>query len=623
MVGYDSIFMLINPTYNVAAGVIECKKGKIVNSPGGNSSTCSSVCSSDNTDFFMSYYSTNEGQNLAITFNFVKVSGEAGYLLGEAKISGNSDDSNIYYGDYVKLQIKHQNLSSGTAYYASYSNCGQSYPLVPSSRNYISFKITTPPGQNSIDGTPLNSSSHISLLDEGNLGFLFLDTSSGGGLIVKSNCTSSDVAETNWLFTIISSSSCFAPDISDYSLYHPDGYDGVGDLNYGKILITDGGCPSGTKQIGTCPDNSWKGMCAPFQMQGVPANPAIICQSEWSTQTTNPTNQMMCCSGLWASSDKCHPYYCPQNTGTVPVHHGSDTSCPEIMLNACSTSDSSNDMNWMNNEDACDNYAAVGDLPSAKGIVSKAVSTFYKSHDLSNKSDRENPFVRKAINLCNLFPGACDDTLTSQCSQFTWADLDPEQYQNESNNPNGTNLIDTCGCFLPSDQYVLSSQDNITKPCNTICGMPNAVKPYDSSTPANTEQCGGTTCVIDSVTFNSVDSSNGGFSLTQACSQSGSGPFICYLGNDIDLDNTGYGNVQIQQNCDECYIFDPSDTSKQPEKVNCAGSGSSGPIPSNGTVSPVINFQTILTSAKSIKWVLLGGAIFIIILLVFIVIIVK
>lgn len=608
MVGYDSIFMLINPAYNMAAGVIECKKGKIISSPGGNPSSCSSLCPSDNTDFFMSYYSANESQNLAITFNFIK-------------ISGNSDDSNIYYGDYVKLQINHQNLDKSKPYYASYSNCGQSSPLTPSSVNYISFKITTPPNQNSIDGTPLNSSSHVSLADEGNSGFLYLDLKIG--LIVKSNCSISDIAGTNWLFTVVSSSNCFAPDISDYSLYHPDGYGGIGDSNYGKILITEGGCPSGTKQIGNCADSNWKGMCAPFQMKGIPANPAIICQSEWKSQTTNPTNQMMCCSGLWASSDKCHPYYCPQNTSTIPVHHGDDTSCPNIMLNACSTTDSSNNMNWMNNEDACDNYSAIGDSSSAKGIISDAVSTFYKTHDLSNKSDRENPFVRKAINLCNSFPGACDDTLTEQCSQFTWADLDPEQYSGENNNINGTNLIDTCGCFLPSDQYVLSSQDKITRPCNTICGMPNAVKPYDSNTPANTQQCGGTTCVIDSVTFDSVDSSNGGFSLTQACSQSGSGPFICYLGNDINLDNSGYGNVQIQQNCDECYIFDPSDTSKQPEKVNCAGSGSSGPIPSNGTVSPIINFQTILASAKSIKWVLLGGGIFIILLLVFIVIIIK
>ena len=615
MVAYDAIFMLINPAFSVAAGVIECQKGKIINSSGAASSTfCSSLCSSDNTNFFMSVYNTKESQNLAVTFSFTILS------------SYGNDSSNIYYGDIVKLKVNHQNLDKNKGpYYANYSNCGEDYSLIPSISNYISFKITTPPGQGSIDGTPLNSSSHLALEDYDNSGsFLFLDTSTGRVVVTSDYGNNNDItASTNWLFTVISSSTCFAPDISDYNLYHPDGFSGIGDKNYGEILITEGGCPSGTKQIGDCSDSNWKGMCAPFQMRGIPSNPAIICQSEWSTQTTNPTNQIMCCSGLWASSDKCHPYYCPQYTGTVPVHHGDDTSCPNIMLNACSTTDSSGNINWMNNEDACDNYSTVGDLNSAKAIVEKAVSNFYSTHDLKNKTDRENPFVRKAINLCNLFPGACDVTLTNQCNKFTWDDLDPEKYSGEENNSDGTNLIDTCGCFLPSEQYVLSSQDRITRPCNTICGMPNAIKPYDPNTPANTEQCGGTTCVIDSVTFNSVDSSNGGFSLTQACSQSGNGPFICYLGNDINLDNSGYGNVQIQQNCDECYIFDPTDTSKPPEKVNCAGSGGGGSPPSSGQAIPVINFQTILASAKSLKWVLLGGGIFIIILLIFIVIIMK
>jgi hypothetical protein len=275
--------------------------------------------------------------------------------------------------------------------------------------------------------------------------------------------------------------------------------------------------------------------------------------------------------------------------------------------------------------DACDSYIANGDPSASSSVALQAVTDFLE--DYTPKSGRNHPFSRKLITLCSQFPGLCDDILTDSCSSYKWSDLEPNQYTGGENDENGTNLIDTCGCFLPFDQYICrdengnvsknceAGQGRISRTCGTICGMPNAIKPIDPNT-SEFETCGegqGTTCVIDKVTFDSVDSSNGGFSLTQACSEAGVGPYICYLGNDIDLNGTGFGNVSIQQNCDICYTFDPNDTSKEPIRVNCSGNNSSyiqGPV--RGETD-----KNKIEIIGKLKWIFLGVGI--IILIVFIV----
>lgn len=74
--------------------------------------------------------------------------------------------------------------------------------------------------------------------------------------------------------------------------------------------------------------------------------------------------------------------------------------------------------------------------------------------------------------------------------------------------------------------------------------------------------------MIDGVTISQINSSGGSINIRQVCGIGGKPP---YLGNDIDINalKGTVGDVEISQNCGECFIYDVDNPSNPPIPIEC------------------------------------------------------
>lgn len=605
---YATLFNFILGGYDegpAAMGVIHCD-GE-TNATLGSSSVCSvgsDMLCSTSAKYYLGMVTTGQASNPDISISLELVSSSSG------------DTQNIYYNDMVRIVGHHPDFEGTNWYVTADSSCTTRRALyfTPSDNlNYQTFRITTQPGQASmLGGTGLVNGSSFTFRQESsdsdwNSNYLYASDITNGWVW---SLGTSIIHSTVWSAGSIYSEDCVAPSIWDQGMYYASEMS-WGDPNYGDLTKADicdsksdnecdtskyikqGYVPVGDGTAAanlTIPFSSQAG-CAEFGCwpDGPTENCPVFCMSNWKEQTNNSEDLMTCCAGLISDSNHCHPSACPKNTQGFDIYDtglcGGDStctsSCPSIMTQQCTPDNwvsTNNSKAYMNG--ACDSYISQAPASQARQVAYNAVKTFYE--DDKNSPTSDSLFVRKSIDLCNLFPGLADDILTEVCSQYEATDLDPKKWNTpsrQSYDPDGTSLQLVCGCFLNSSEYVLDESENVTRSCNAICGLPNGIRPLDSKT-GDFEVCGGTTCVISNLTFDNVNSSEGSFSLNQACAQSGDGPFLCYLGDDIDLSGSGYGNIQIQQNCDKCFIFDPNDTSQPPTEISCTSTP--GPSPSPG-----------------------------------------
>lgn len=643
-------------------GVVKCVGSK--NKSSGSIPECvygdGNICSNDNSKYHVGGFSTKANIDNNVTFMFEPTSNV-------------KDGQYIYYGDYVRVIPQYTKFKESGDYYLSASDCSDTTYAAKiesqSNPDFQTYKITTPPGSKSIDGTPVYNSSLISIkmetADSSNMWnntYLYYDTviNNTGGWVWQYPASSSESQQTLWsIITTYNPGGCNRPDPSDENMFHAEGTE-YGDVNYGEVkshctntIQGPPSAPSGMKNYQIDGKNAACGMglclgdfaavCDLFG-QKTELFPGAACGvlspcgcgswtscptvnwafiNEWKDQTETQKNQVMCCGGLWTSSNDCHPYYCPKNTGDFNINDNDGGSCPSVMANACTSDNWSKAYTDPTSDDAyiglaCDSYISEGDQTAAEAVAQSAVNDFYISNGHSPTDD--HPFVRKAVDLCNKYPGMCDSIFTQVCSAYTADDLDSKQYAGRKYDPEGTNLLDTCGCFLNSDQYLCYDKDgnydpnckggtgSIGRTCNTVCNFPNSVKPYDSST-GGPEQCGGTTCVISDVTFNEINSTGGAFSINQVCNSSGDPPYICYLGGiDINANKGSIGNVQISENCEKCFLFDPNDPSKPPEEIDCNISSAPSPPPTVET--------TVFRFLKVNQWWVVGVAVIIAIIVI-------
>ncbi len=356
-----------------------------------------------------------------------------------------------------------------------------------------------------------------------------------------------------------------------------------------------GKCGWFNKNVG---GETYSGPTSPIPFQGL-----------WESQTTDERNQLECCGGTAVLSDRCHPYYCPQSTVNFGVNSNDGGNCLNVMKKGCNPkkwgklySDPNGSDAWIGL--ACDSFIAQGNQTSASEVAKHAIKKFYEDENYSPTDN--HPFVRRAIELSNKYPGIADNTFTQVCSKFNINDLDTTQWSGRKWDPDGTNLLDTCGCFLSNDNYYLDESEGINVVCNNVCGFPNAVKPLDEST-GDFLKCGGSAganvCAISNLVVDSINSTGGGVSLNQTCDFSGSGPSICYLGG-VDL--SGVAQIQVAQNCDVCYNFDPNDPSKPAQQIECTSTPGGGGTSSDGSDVCLGTEIGSVYMGKAFKWLLLG-----------------
>lgn len=358
-----------------------------------------------------------------------------------------------------------------------------------------------------------------------------------------------------------------------------------GDANYGYVSSGQGSsyCPANAltpsgSSVGLfdncqdiwCTGNSYPTGCALSPSQfGTAGDTNFICTSNWDSPSySSGNNTVNCCAGISTSTFSCLPSQCPQNPGSADPYD--TTGCQGSMAQACTPS------TWAPGgqyETQCDQYAAQTSTSGCKGnpnvvpacqsidncgaqLVCNAVWNLYNTVPSGQTSPptptSSDPFIPKAITLCSKFPGACDSILSQVCSSYTTTDFNPQNWTGNPVDPNGTNLIQTCGCFLPQSQYVTTGGMNTA--CNTTCAFPGAIPITDSD--GNTIRCSGTSCAIDDTTISVINSTLGGINISQTCNgcSGSSGACVCYI---TVPSVTGQAAVDISQNCGTCFYFDP------------------------------------------------------------------
>lgn len=301
--------------------------------------------------------------------------------------------------------------------------------------------------------------------------------------------------------------------------------------------------------------------------------------------TQGPTSTQLC--------EYCSPDYMPildssdDPSGLCPGNPSS--ICPSLMTNYCEKSNyGENCIEWL----SADNYKTL-----KRQVAEALVKNYADKHGFNPDDDF---WSKKAPAICMSNPGVCDDTLSSLCAKYKREDMGKN-----------SNLQALCGCHLPNTredtQYIYSNE--IPFQCDPICGIDqpgHTTIPKgkcDPNNPTSCEfiKCTDTTCVIDDVVIDMINSDFGNMTFAQACSQcnkkkggcsasdagdcttpggSSSNSCSCYLSNITEyIKNSKVGDIDFKQGCGPCFEI-KSDGTVVPSGL-CKGQGPT-PGPSGG-----------------------------------------
>lgn len=188
---------------------------------------------------------------------------------------------------------------------------------------------------------------------------------------------------------------------------------------------------------------------------------------------------------------------------------------------------------------AVENYlTGGGDLAAPEGTASS-------SHEF-------NRFVK---NICSVYPGICVNFLSSYCLSVTQDDL--------VKNPT---LTEYCGCYLSDNVFSLYTDTfQINKECTPYCNLPGVIPLAKGVTEQGGKICQQSTCVINNVSLSFVNSEVTGQGLDignfcGSCNQeNGSGVCNCVMDNlTFRSVNSQITDLNLTQECTSgiCFVTD-------------------------------------------------------------------
>nr|QBK86531.1 MAG: hypothetical protein LCMAC102_03260 [Marseillevirus LCMAC102] len=272
-----------------------------------------------------------------------------------------------------------------------------------------------------------------------------------------------------------------------------------------------------------------------------------------------------CCTETFPPSDVdeyCSPNYNPSSQ---------ITACPVLMVDKCVG-------DWTSLE--CKAYlSSFKNQENARKTVQMAVRNYINSKDppdFNPQRDSNDPFYTSTMpNLCQTVVGACDDVLYQYCAQFTRENID-----------NNKTLQKLCGCHLsdgnPPPNAGLNLKNVSFQPnqypypgidswCDPICRFSGTIEEaYQSNGMWNPRECKSTTCILDNITVNEVNSC-GGFNIDMVCGGckgKTAGCSSCYISDVTANIINSCGKINLKQHCGSCYIFD-QDNPAAAKKVSC------------------------------------------------------
>lgn len=260
----------------------------------------------------------------------------------------------------------------------------------------------------------------------------------------------------------------------------------------------------------------------------------------------------------------------------------SNPGCVSVMSNYCSTDDIAGPTyqeKWEGDEvtSNCRKYVSLntGNQPQYVPVVDAYVRRYLLTDAnpityAQQGSLIYDPAIEDVIEVCQDYPGGCDNVLGQDCSGFTRNDL--------KNNPNMGKL---CGCFMSDAEYdKYTGAFGVSQICDPACVLQSAVKPRDPANQFGTLQCQQSICVIDDVTISILQKSQtGDITFAQACSScSGGAGCTCNI-SDISIQSvqSTIKDINFDQQCggvQRCYKRDANGI---PQLVDCSaltGTGS-------------------------------------------------
>jgi len=274
--------------------------------------------------------------------------------------------------------------------------------------------------------------------------------------------------------------------------------------------------------------------------------------------------KVYCCTYPSNPSDVPSDY--PQRTVKCPTTYWPGSPlCIDVMAYSPTTQKGYCDYEKWTSDDTgyCDLYMNSDEVcQTNKNQVLTGALTQWIQEKLdggTKKPSEKDPFIPKILKYASEQPGVFDNYISQACSTVKLKDL--------KKNPN---LAKLCGCFLPATEYLRPGI--IPVECQISCALNSQVGGLSRGEWNNTTQqydalqCNQTTCVMDDVTIDLINSNYGsnGIDLSQLCSgcstSEGDRACTCLMnGTTVNSVNSKIsGGVTIDQLCKGCSSFSNS-----------------------------------------------------------------
>jgi hypothetical protein len=235
----------------------------------------------------------------------------------------------------------------------------------------------------------------------------------------------------------------------------------------------------------------------------------------------------------------------PNRTQTCPPNlwYGA-AQCQSWVTTACSQSGG-----W--NSD-CDNYlnynlnSSNGSAEAARGVFLSSLAQW--SSKVNGNPSPSDPFVQTILKWAPSFAGNIGVYLNSVCSGVS-----RDQIASDSTG----NLAKLCSCYLQPNEYYLPGI--IPPECDSLCSVASStggIPIYEWALQGPTSVplpkiCEQTTCVIDQVTLDYINSNAGNIDFSQICGSCGTtGGCTCIInGVSITSINSSIPGVNFNQEC--------------------------------------------------------------------------
>lgn len=290
------------------------------------------------------------------------------------------------------------------------------------------------------------------------------------------------------------------------------------------VSRTSGSCPFDYRRTGSfeCFNTLF-----PFCTSGTSTDIGNKWTSDYQIDTTDPLQK-------YSSFSPCSNFFFSTMFAEIDAQSGSTVPGKECYTGY---------LDLLNNDEmALLPQPGISNMRRAQNILQTAVTNYISGggdlaapEGTAGSSYQFNVFVKK---ICTNYPGICGNFLSSYCESVTQDDL--------VKNPT---LTEYCGCYLSDNVYSLYTDTfQINKECTPYCNLTGVIPLAKGVTQHGGKVCQQSTCVINNVSLSFVNSEVTGEGLNignfcGSCSQE-NGPGVC----NCVMDNLTFRSINSQIN---------------------------------------------------------------------------